>query len=399
MDIFKYLPNLSHSSRAALALFFFTFALIARVTLISSTTGTAFVTFYPAIILSFYFCGALYGSLVALLAGIIGVCFFMLPSHGSLLNPNIIISVIFFSITSSLIGIFISRLHNKIRQLDVILNNEIIAIMLLKNRTINWCNKATSTLLGYSNEELIGKSTKSLYVNMNRYEEVGKEAYPRIQSGRTYRTQYEMIRADGSTIWVDMNGEKMSGDGSTTLWMFSDITKIKQLEAELQRQVSTDFLTGLGSRSWFMHEAAKELYRSFRYDHPLSLLMLDIDFFKRVNDKYGHQTGDIVLKMVADSFKTSLRDTDICGRMGGEEFAILLPETNAEKALEIANRLLASIAATEINLLDTKLQITVSIGLSALTSNQDSIDLLISKADKALYEAKNTGRNRVRSAY
>jgi diguanylate cyclase (GGDEF)-like protein len=148
-----------------------------------------------------------------------------------------------------------------------------------------------------------------------------------------------------------------------------------------------------------MHVAAKELYRSFRYDHPLSLLMLDIDFFKRVNDKYGHQTGDIVLKMVADSFKTSLRDTDICGRMGGEEFAILLPETNAEKALEIANRLLSTIAATEINLLDTKLQVTVSIGLSALTSNQDSIDLLISKADKALYEAKNTGRNRVRSVY
>jgi diguanylate cyclase (GGDEF)-like protein len=85
--------------------------------------------------------------------------------------------------------------------------------------------------------------------------------------------------------------------------------------------------------------------------------------------------------------------------MGGEEFAILLPETNAEKALEIANRLLSTIAATEINLLDTKLQVTVSIGLSALTSNQDSIDLLISKADKALYEAKNTGRNRVRSVY
>lgn len=174
MDIFKYLPNLGHSHRAGLALFFFTFALIARVTLLSPYTGMAFVTFYPAIILSFYFCGALYGSLVALFSGVVGVGFFMVPSQGSLLNPNVIVSVIFFSITSILIGVFISRLHNKIRQLDVILNNEIIAIMLLKNRTITWCNKATTTLLGYSNEELIGKTTKSLYVNMVRYEEVGR---------------------------------------------------------------------------------------------------------------------------------------------------------------------------------------------------------------------------------
>lgn len=397
MDIFKYLPNLGHTRRAGLAFAFFTLALLARLTLLSSASSNVFVTFYPAIILSFYFCGALYGSLVALAAGMTAVFFFMLPVQGSF-NSNILTSVVFFSITSTLVGVLISHLHNKIRQLDVILNNEMIAIMLLKDRTITWCNKATTTLLGYSNEELIGKTTKSLYVNMEKYEEVGRDAYPRIKSGKTYRTQYEVTKSDGDIIWLDMNGEKLPGDGNTTLWLFSDITKIKQLEAELQRRASTDFLTGLGNRGWFMNEAVKELYRSLRYDHPLSLLMLDIDFFKRVNDKYGHQTGDLVLKMVADSFKTLLRDTDICGRIGGEEFAILLPETNFEKALEIANRLHTKIAATEINLLDTKLQITLSIGLSALSSPQDTIDLLISKADKALYEAKNTGRNRVRSA-
>lgn len=397
MNIFKHLPNSGHAHRAGLALTFFTIALVARLTLISSTTGTAFVTFYPAIILSFYFCGALYGSIVALSAGVAGIYFFMLPAYGALLNPNLITAAIFFSITSTLIGVFISRLHNKIRELDIILNNEIIAIMLLENRVITWCNKATSTLLGYSNEELIGKSTKSLYVNMDRYEEVGQVAYPLIKAGKMYRTHYEMIKSDGSKIWVDMNGSKMSDDGHTTLWLFSDITKIKQLEAELLHQVSTDCLTGLCSRSWFMSQALKEHSRTLRYDHPLSLLMLDIDFFKSVNDKYGHQSGDLVLKMVADSFKKCLRDTDICGRLGGEEFAILLPETNTEKALEIANRLLSAIAATQISLpkSDTKLQVTISIGLTSLTSKQDSIDLLISKADKALYEAKKTGRNRV----
>ena len=117
----------------------------------------------------------------------------------------------------------------------------------------------------------------------------------------------------------------------------------------------------------------------------------------RTLSSYGHQTGDMVLKSIAELIKSIVRDFDICARIGGEEFVILLPETNKDKALEVAERIRVLIENTKISSFSPmpQLQITISIGLSTLSSKEDSIDTLISNADQALYKAKNTGRNRV----
>jgi diguanylate cyclase (GGDEF)-like protein len=124
--------------------------------------------------------------------------------------------------------------------------------------------------------------------------------------------------------------------------------------------------------------------------------MLDIDFFKLVNDNYGHHTGDQVLQKLAEICNRTLREVDIMGRLGGEEFALLLPETDNQEAFEVAQRLRIAVSNTDLIIEDyPALQLTISIGVSSLSQNCNDLDLLLDLADKALYKAKNTGRNKV----
>lgn len=382
--------------RFSLALILFGLALLARFVFVTQASGGPFVTFYPAIILSFYFGGKFPGALVAVLSGLAGIYYFIPPYNQFLIYFNSSSPVVFFTITSSLIGIFMSKLHRHIEEIHVILDNEMIGSMMLKDRKILWCNKAMSTILGYSETELLGSSTKLLFAEESMFETVGRDAYP-LKINEPYRNQFEMRKADGNKIWIDISGAAIPYDVTMSLWLVNDISKLKALEAKLMHEVNHDFLTGLRSRASFMSQALIELHRAVRSNRPLSLLMLDIDFFKLVNDSYGHQTGDIVLKSIAELIKSILRDFDICARIGGEEFAILLPETNKDKALEVAERIRVLIENTKISPFTPvpQLQITVSIGLSSLSSKKDSIEDLINIADQAMYKAKKKGRNRV----
>ncbi len=175
-----------------------------------------------------------------------------------------------------------------------------------------------------------------------------------------------------------------------------DITDRKHLEEELNRQAHLDYLTGLPNRRSFIEQGEVELSRTQRYKTSLSILMLDIDSFKQINDAYGHQAGDLVLKKLAMIFQEVLRSIDITGRLGGEEFAVILPETGIEKATEVAERLREVISATEVALpVGHPIHFTVSIGIAAIHEKNAKIESLLNDADKALYRAKETGRNRV----
>jgi diguanylate cyclase (GGDEF)-like protein/PAS domain S-box-containing protein len=396
LKLSHYHRNLHFSYRLTFALVLFSVALFFRFYFLPQTSGSAFITFYPAIILSFYFCGVYIGALVTMMTALVAVYYFIPPYHQLSVHAYISSSLIFFGVTTSLIGFFISRLHRQIEKLDAILDNEMIGSMMLRNRKIIWCNKAMSTILGYPQSKLLGATTSMLFADASKFEIVGREAYP-LKTDKPYRTQFEMIKADGTRLWVDISGAAIPYDASLSLWLLSDISTQKKLEQALQHKVNHDFLTGLNTRDWFMSQASIELNRATRTHSPLSLLMLDIDYFKRVNDTHGHQAGDLVLKNVASLTKKMLRDFDLCARLGGEEFAILLPETNKDKAHEVAERLRLGIERAKIALHteDSTLSVTVSIGVSSITSSEDNVDMLINKADKALYEAKNTGRNRV----
>jgi diguanylate cyclase (GGDEF)-like protein/PAS domain S-box-containing protein len=174
-----------------------------------------------------------------------------------------------------------------------------------------------------------------------------------------------------------------------------DITQRKAMENELKHLAETDPLTGANNRRSFLQKGASEMRRSQRYNHPFSLLMLDIDHFKSVNDTYGHHAGDQVLKMLVARIAQMLRTTDLFGRMGGEEFAVMLLETDAETAMEIAERLRRELSEVLIELDQGSIQFTVSIGVAFLKNDDKSLAMVINRADEALYIAKETGRNRV----
>ncbi len=167
--------------------------------------------------------------------------------------------------------------------------------------------------------------------------------------------------------------------------------------AEIERLASTDALTGIANRRRFLELANQELLR-FKTKEGFSLLYLDIDFFKRINDTYGHGIGDLVLQKFAATVKTQIRALDIFGRLGGEEFALLLPETPLGTAKEVAERIRLACQNMEIALEGQKLQITVSSGLTTSQSTDSSIDEILHRADLGLYQAKQGGRNRTEIA-
>jgi diguanylate cyclase (GGDEF)-like protein len=164
--------------------------------------------------------------------------------------------------------------------------------------------------------------------------------------------------------------------------------------AEIERLAQTDTLTGIANRRRFLELADQELLRFKRKQHDFSLLYLDIDHFKRINDTYGHGTGDLVLQKFAALVSTQIRGLDIFGRLGGEEFALLLPETSLEAAKEVAERIRLACQNMELNANSKKLEITVSSGFTISHSADSSMDEILHRADLGLYQAKQAGRNR-----
>lgn len=170
----------------------------------------------------------------------------------------------------------------------------------------------------------------------------------------------------------------------------------RTLKEKAEIQARTDYLTGLHNRRHFIEQAEHELARALRYHRPLSLLMIDIDRFKTINDTWGHSTGDAVLRKVSLLIRNALREVDIMGRMGGEEFAVVLVEIDVEQAMQVAQRLCTTVAETSIVLQEGEsLQVTISLGLTGLKGRNITFDSLLKEADLALYRAKQSGRNRV----
>ena len=173
-------------------------------------------------------------------------------------------------------------------------------------------------------------------------------------------------------------------------------SELQSKHKELQRLTRLDGLTGLYNRSTFTELTRQELARAQRQGSATTILLLDLDFFKRVNDTWGHPAGDAVLKNVASVTNSSVRNTDLVGRLGGEEFIILLPNTSLEAARKLAEKLRVNLEKTPTPWEANQIATTVSIGLASTTANDNhDFDHLYSHADKALYSAKEKGRNRV----
>lgn len=208
-------------------------------------------------------------------------------------------------------------------------------------------------------------------------------------TGRWYQCRDQAIPwVDGRTVRIEIA---------------FDITQRKQMEEELRlaRQsaetlAQTDSLTGLRNRRAFFEEAGQVFRQARRFAHPVGVAMLDIDHFKRVNDRHGHFIGDSVLRQVAAVIAGCLRDVDLAGRIGGEEFGLVLPETCFDDALMVCERIRSAVHALDIAAGDdTLLKVSCSIGVAGCHSGQSSVENLLVEADRALYRAKGLGRNRV----
>ncbi len=269
-------------------------------------------------------------------------------------------------------------------------------VMIDADGAVSFWNPAAEKLFGYSTEEAMGMDLHKIIVPQRHYEafQKGFALFADTGEGTVVGKTLEMTaqRKDGTEFPVDLS---ISGIRIKEQWhavgIIKDITERKEAEQKLTEYAEKDSLTGLLNRRKFYEGLEHEKERAERYTRSLSLIMFDIDHFKSVNDTYGHAAGDSVLKKIASVVVDHIRKSDVLGRIGGEEFAILATETTVESALALAEKIRSAIETAEH---DDVGRITISIGVSAYLSGL-TMDEFVRRADEALYTAKRHGRNRV----
>jgi diguanylate cyclase (GGDEF)-like protein/PAS domain S-box-containing protein len=265
---------------------------------------------------------------------------------------------------------------------------------------IVYVNAAFCRLSGYPEAESIGK-TPWFLDGPETDPEARAKVKNAIKAGRHMRTRLLQYAKDGTTYWVDMNIMPLFGDDGEVTHIAAiqrDVTADVEREQELLSLATTDDLTGARNRRHFMERAELEVHRLRRHRVPFSVALLDLDLFKQVNDVHGHQAGDDVLKEAVQRWQKGRRPFDTLGRLGGEEFAILLPGADAEAAMTVAERLRAVIADTPIDTIDGPVNVTVSIGIAEAEDADQTIEGTLGRADAALYQSKHSGRDRVTKA-
>jgi diguanylate cyclase (GGDEF)-like protein/PAS domain S-box-containing protein len=266
---------------------------------------------------------------------------------------------------------------------------------------IAYVNPAFEKLMGYRADEVVGQNPKFLQGPATD-DETRSQIRQAMSDNKSIRTQILNYAKDGSEMWLDINFVPLFDENGVLAYYAAierDLTEHKKLQFALEDMARTDGLTGLANRQAFLERANGEFSRARRYSRPLSVIMIDIDHFKSINDQYGHAAGDQVLRQLGRQCQRELRDSDFLGRIGGEEFALLLPDTPKDNTLYVAERMREELSKTAITLDNgITLTITASFGVAAMIDEDADFNAVLHRADVAMYDAKHGGRNQVKSA-
>ncbi len=257
---------------------------------------------------------------------------------------------------------------------------------------VRTCNEQAAALLQADRDAVTGINVGEFFAD----EEEWNILFERLGNEGAVDALAVRLRArNGQTPWSLLNARTLVLDGRRTgVLTLTDLTEQKRIEERLRYLAARDALTETLSRGRFFEVAREELARANRYGRPLALAMLDLDHFKSINDRYGHRAGDEVLRAIAGLMTRGLRGQDHIGRYGGEEFAVLLPETSLEAAREVLERIRLAIVEMRLDFEGQKLSITVSAGVVAVETGEP-FETALARADAALYRAKGAGRNAV----
>lgn len=279
--------------------------------------------------------------------------------------------------------------NKELQRFKKIIDTHVITATTQLNSVITSVSKAFVKASGYEKDELIGEK-----MNVIRHEDTPKELFTQlwstIEKGEQWKSQIKNRRKDGSEYWLEQNIIPIQ-DENGNIVEYMAIGEDISAKKELESLSMIDQLTKIYNRRKLDEVLFHEFNRAIRYEKPLSVMLIDIDFFKKINDTHGHQIGDEVLQNVAQIFQDHIRSTDYVGRYGGEEFMIICPETQKDAALILAQKLRQIIEEYPFKVVKS---VTVSIGVSEYAPELSVADV-IEKSDKALYKAKAQGRNQV----
>lgn len=286
-----------------------------------------------------------------------------------------------------------------------LVSQSLVGIGIIEDGKLSYVNSKLADIFGYSIDEISQLSLFNIIAKSDH--PILSERIRKILADDRKRKGtfiYRGLRKDGVEISVEATGIRMSISGKNALiFTLMDITErvraekeVQELNIRLREQSLRDPLTGLFNRRYLEESLGRELIRAQRQNTSLSLIMGDIDHFKKVNDTYGHPAGDKVLKVFGELIRQYSRGSDICCRYGGEEFLLVCSNMVNEKAYERAEQLRMALLDTPVTFEGAIIKVTASFGVASYPQHGDTDDALISAADNALYEAKNAGRNQVK---
>jgi diguanylate cyclase (GGDEF)-like protein/PAS domain S-box-containing protein len=268
----------------------------------------------------------------------------------------------------------------------------VVVLTRLSDQRVLLTNPRANDLFEISGSDVVGVYAPDYWVNPADRERLRERLK---KEGRVDNFEAELKTKGGRRFPALVSGQLLTFEGEPALLVSAvDVTEQKTVEARLRELATTDTLTGWPNRRHFLDMAANDFARAERYGRSISLAMIDIDHFKDVNDRHGHDAGDAVLRAIGDTFRRTLRKSDLPGRLGGEEFGIVFIETSAGEAAAVTERLARAVAETVVQHDGAPISVTISAGVVERRP-AETLESALKRADDALYVAKNEGRNRV----